>query len=86
MSLFNVDQKLTSKTLAARMKNVLPFLISLGQAAYVNSKFFGKSGRLIPDIIEPCNLDQFEGYLVAIDFEKAFDSLNWILSDGLKYC
>ena len=68
------------------MKNVLPFLISLGQAAYVNSKFFGKSGRLIPDITEPCNLDQFEGYLVAIDFEKAFDSLNWILSDGLKYC
>ena len=69
------------------MKNVLPFLISLGQTAYVNSKFFGKSERLIPDITEPCNLDQFEGYLVATDFEKAFDFLNWILSDGLLlYC
>ena len=58
------------------MKKVLPFLISPGQTAYVNSRFSGKSGRLIADIVETCDLEQLEGYLRAIDFEKAFDSLN----------
>ena len=27
-------------------------------------------------IIETCDLEQLEGYLLVIDFEKAFDSLN----------
>ena len=36
----------------------------------------GKSKRLVFDIIGTCDLEQLEGYLVAIDFEKAFDSLN----------
>ena len=45
----NVDQKLISKTLAARLKKVLPFLINAGQTAYVNGRFLGESGRLIAD-------------------------------------
>ena len=76
ISLLNVERKLISKTLAARLKKVLPFLIGLGQTVYVNGRFLGESGRLIADIIETCDLTQLEGYLLAIDFEKAFDSLN----------
>ena len=76
ISLPNVDQKLTSKTLAARLKKVLSVLIDAGQTAYVNDRFSGEGRRLIADIIETCDLEQLEGYLVAICFEKAFDSLN----------
>ena len=36
--------------------------------------FLGKSGRLIADITETCNLEELEGYLAAI--VKAFHSLN----------
>ena len=78
-------QKLISKTLATRLKTVLPFLISPGQTAYVNGRFLCESGRLKADIIETCDLDQLEGYLVLLNFKKVFDSLNWILSNGLKY-
>ena len=70
-------KNLYQKTLAARLKKVLPFLIGSGQTAYVNGRFLGKSGTLIADIIETCDLEQLEGYLVAIDFEKPFDSLNY---------
>ena len=31
-----------------------------------------ESGRLIADITETWNLEQLEGFLAAIDFEKAF--------------
>ena len=54
--------------LAGSLKKVLPFLIGTGQPAYVNDRFLGKSGRLIADIIETCDLEKLEGYLVAADF------------------
>ena len=77
ISLLNVDQKIISKALASRLKKVLPILIGPGQTAYVDGRFIGESGRLIADIIETSlYLDKIKGYLLAIDFEKAFDSLN----------
>ena len=75
-SLINVDQKLISKTLSTRLEKVLLFLIDPCQTTFVNGRFLGESGRLIADIIETCDLQELEGYLVATDFEKAFDSLN----------
>ena len=74
--MLNVDQKIISKALAIKLKKVLPVLISPGQTAYVNGRFIGKIGGLISDIIEVCDIEKLSGYLMAIDFEKAFDSMN----------
>ena len=68
----DVNQKLISKTLPARLRKVLPFLINPGQTAYVNGRFLGESGRLMADINEIWNLEQLEGYPAATDFEKPF--------------
>ena len=76
ISLLNLDLKIISKALANRLKNVLPTLIDQRQTAYVKDRFIGESGRLIDDVINICNLKKLEGYLLTIDFEKAFDSLN----------
>ena len=73
ISLLNVDQKILS--LVGRLKKTLPKLISPGQTAYVENRFIGESGRLIADILETCNREKLEGLLLAIDIEKAFDSL-----------
>ena len=73
--LLNVGLKLISKT-AARLKKVLPFLIGPCQTAYINDRFIGESGKLTADIIETYNLGQLQGYIVATDFEKVFDSLS----------
>ena len=74
--ILNNDQKRISKSLAATLKEVFPFLIGPGKTAYVNARFLGENGILIAGIIETCDLKQLERYLVAIDFERAFDSLN----------
>ena len=71
-----LTKKYISNVLAARLKKLLPFLISPGQTAYIDQRFIGESGRLIADILETTNLENIEGYLLAINFEKAFDSLN----------
>ena len=71
-----MDQKIISKALAIKLKKVLPVLISPGQTAYVNGRFIGESGRLISGIIEVCDIEKLSAYLMTIDFEKAFDSMN----------
>ena len=76
ISLLNTDLKLITKALASRLKKVLPFLISPNQTAYVENRFIGESGRLISDILETTTILKKEGFLVTIDIEKAFDSIN----------
>ena len=49
ISLINVDIKITSKALAARMKTVIHSLISYDQTAYVKGRYIDESVRLIDD-------------------------------------
>ena len=76
ISLLNVDTKILSKSLAEKLKNVLPELISSNQTAYVKNRCISESGRLISDVIEMCDILDISGYLVTMDIEKAFDSLD----------
>ena len=77
ISLINYDTKMLSKTLADRLRSVLPFLVSFDQTAYVPDRFLGESVRLISDILEATKNLNIEGYLLAIDIEKAFDSVDY---------
>ena len=76
ISLLNVDYKIISKALPSRVKNVLPNLIPPQQTAYVENRFIGESSRLIADIIEITDVINKEGFLVTMDIQKAFDSLD----------
>ena len=76
ISLLNVDVKLISKALAERLKNVLPKIISPNQNAYVKNRCISEGGRLIPDLLEMSEVLNKEGFLVTIDIEKTFDSVN----------
>ena len=78
ISLLNVDTKLISKALSERLKNVLPDIISENQTAYVNNRFISEGGRLINDLLEVCDTFNKKGYLVTIDIEKVFDSVNHV--------
>ena len=71
-----MDYKIISKALAARLRKVLPSLISPQQTAYAKNRFIGESGRLIADIIEITEILNKEGFSVTVDIEKALDSLD----------
>ena len=73
---FDVDTKIFSKSLTEKLTNVLPELIASNQTAYVKNRCISESGRLISDVIEMCDILNISGYLVAMDIEKAFDSLD----------
>ena len=55
------------------------------QVAYINNRFISESGRLMSDVLEITNSLDIEGILMAVDIEKAFDSINHsFLMDVLK--
>ena len=77
ISLLNVDYKIASKALALRLKKVISAIINNAQTGYVKGRFIGENIRLISDILNFTADQDIEGIGLFIDFEKAFDSLEW---------
>ena len=55
---------------------MLPSIISSEQTAYIKKRFIGERGRLISDILSVTNNLKIKGYLVTMDIENAFNSLD----------
>ena len=77
ISLLNVDVKIASKAIAKRLETLLPLIIHENQCAYVKGRSIFDCTRIIDDIMFYTKENKLSGLLLAIDFEKAFDSLDW---------
>ena len=77
ITLLNVDSKIATKAIAKRLETVLPKLIHPDQTGFIKGRYIGENIRLISDILDLTNKQQIPGILVALDFRKAFDSLEW---------
>ena len=85
ISLLNTDYKILTKTLATRLKIVLPTVIHPDQVAYLKGRYIGQNIRTIVDIMNFTEEKNMEGLIAFLDFEKAFDSIDWrVLDDALK--
>ena len=76
ISLLNVDYKLLSKILSKRLQKVLHEIIAPDQLGYVKNRNIGEAIRIIDDMIFHTTSHKLKAFLVAIDFEKAFDSVS----------
>ncbi|KAL9963192.1 hypothetical protein ACROYT_G032369 [Oculina patagonica] len=76
ISLINVDVKIASKAIAKRLESILPNLIHPNQNGFIKGRSIVDGVRTIEDVLEFAQFTDCSGILMAIDFEKAFDSLN----------
>ena len=58
-------------------ETVLPNLIHPDQTGFIKGRYIGENIRLISDVLDVTDKQQIPGILVALDFRKAFDSLEW---------
>ena len=74
----NVDVKIASKAIARRLGAVMPLLIPVNQNGLIKGRSILDAVRTIDDVLEigKIMMQNESGILLAIDFEKAFDSLN----------
>ena len=86
ITLLNVDYNILSKVLAKRIKEVLNEIIHHDQVGYIKNRNIGEAVRLIDDLLFD-SLNRTNGFLVTVDFEKAFDSVSHeFLFKVLKLC
>ena len=68
------------------MKKILPKIINNDRTGFLKDRFIGENIRLIDSIINYTNTEQIPGLLLFIDFEKAFDKIEWsFIEKTLKY-
>ncbi len=77
ISLLNTDYKIIANVLATRMQNVLPSIINDDQTVYLKGRYIGQNIRIIEDVSFCTKISKILRIILCIDFEKAFDSLNW---------
>jgi len=77
ISLLNQDYKLIARILAERCKTHLDKLISQDQNGFVPGRYIGLNIHRIINLIELCKTGDINGVLLNIDFEKAFDCIEW---------
>ena len=67
--------KIASAALSNRIKPILKEIISEIQQGFLKGRYIGECTRLIFDLIEKA--EDIPGLLLLLDFEKAFDTLEW---------
>ncbi len=77
ISLTNYDYKIICFTLTNRLQKVIKTLIHDDQTGYIKGRYIGTNARLIQDYFEHCEKFDVPGILLFLDFEKAFDSVEW---------
>jgi len=78
ISLLTSDYKLITSIMAKRMKMVLTDVISSDQRGFLSDRYIEENTRLVYDLIHYCKENKREGILLLVDFEKAFDSIEWM--------
>lgn len=77
ISLLNCDYKIAAKAIANRFKQVIPNIISHDQTGFLKGRFIGENIRLIDGIIKHTAAKNIPRLLLFLDFEKAFDTVEW---------
>ena len=77
LTLLNSDYKIAAKSIANRLKPLLPDLINYDQTGFIRGRFIGENIRLIDSVICYAKENNIPGLLLFLDFEKAFDTIEW---------
>ena len=78
ITLLNFDYKILARIIAMRIEPSLPSLIHSDQTGFIKGRYIGQNIGLLTDLMNFTDVNKIPGILLFIDFEKAFDTLEWI--------
>jgi hypothetical protein len=75
--LLQVLFKIITKTLTVRSEEFIPKLINSCQNAFIKCRFITDGVSLLQEILKETKVRKQQGVVLKIDFEKAYDKVNW---------
>ena len=66
-----------NKGIVGKLQNVISKLVNEDQVGYITGRYIGETIRTIDDIMILTEKEQMPGFITLLDFEKAFDSIEW---------
>jgi hypothetical protein len=78
ISLLGSLYKIISKVLAGRLSKVMNSVISKSQSTLLKGRHFVDGVMIVNEVVEVARLRKRECLILKVDFEKAYDSVEWI--------
>ena len=86
ISLLNVDYKILSKVFTNRIKLVIDSIIDKDQKGFIKGRQISENLRETFNLLEVAWMKQLPAIAVMVDFEKAFDRVDYVaLDQALEY-
>ncbi|KAJ0683719.1 putative RNA-directed DNA polymerase [Helianthus annuus] len=77
ITLIGMISKVITKILANRVKKVLGQVISEAQSAFLSDRFILDGPLMVNEILDLLKKRSRKPFMLKIDFEKAYDNVNW---------
>ncbi|KAJ0826227.1 putative RNA-directed DNA polymerase [Helianthus annuus] len=77
INLIGVISKVVSMVLANRLKKVIGSVVSESQSAFLEGNYILDGPLIVNEILRWGNKFKKKGFFFKIDFEKAYDNVNW---------
>jgi len=77
IALCNVVYKIISKVVANRLKPLLPSLVSMEQAGYMEERQILNNIIQDHEVVHSLNINRKAGMIMQLDIAKAYDKLSW---------
>ncbi|GBG63278.1 hypothetical protein CBR_g37364 [Chara braunii] len=77
ISLLNVDYKILAKTMAIRLRRILPRLVERDQGAFVQGRSIFLNILTAIESVEVMQMENRDMTILLLDLEKAYDRVGW---------
>uniref|UniRef100_A0A251UDF3 Putative RNA-directed DNA polymerase, eukaryota, Reverse transcriptase zinc-binding domain protein n=1 Tax=Helianthus annuus TaxID=4232 RepID=A0A251UDF3_HELAN len=77
INLIGIISKMVSKVLANRLKSVIGSVVSESQSAFLKGNFILDGPLIVNELYNWCKKSKKKVFFLKIDFEKAYDNVNW---------
>lgn len=79
ITLLNVDFKILSKAISARIQSCITQIIAPDQTGFIRGRYIGTNLINVRSLIDHVDASDSSGLLLAVDYQKAFDTVRWEL-------
>ena len=85
ISLLNVDYKIASRSIAARLLKVIHLVVDKDQSCGVPGRFIGENVAFLRDVVDFCSSSYAPAAVLSLDQEKEFDRVDWTFLRSTLY-